>query len=206
MMWSSSNFMFLQCFMFKGARGRGTVCNVCQDHARPRGPLFLSPSLSLAVADILSPLPCLCEPPHGVQESLPLGPKSRQLSGTESAILTLSRESGDSESCDLNRAIPKSRLNTDRLRFGLAILNRFSTSLLYCNSTQFVLLSAEILRIIFPPQPLSLLICFLNLGRKEKFGKKSSKGVKVLEIANFQSRPGCRQKSLLRNSGVGVQI
>ena len=34
-------------------------------------------------------------------------PKTPILSGTESAILN--RESGDSESCDSNRAIPRSR-------------------------------------------------------------------------------------------------
>ena len=47
-------------------------------------------------------------------------------SGTESVILN--RESGDSEPCGPNRAIPWSRgiLNIDELRFGLAILSRFS--------------------------------------------------------------------------------
>ena len=44
----------------------------------------------------------------------------QSLSGTESAILN--RESSDSESGDSNRAIP----SIDRMRFWMAILNRFS--------------------------------------------------------------------------------
>ena len=44
-------------------------------------------------------------------------------------------------------SIPRSRPNIDRLRFGLAILNRFSRILVYCDSTQFCALAAEILAI-----------------------------------------------------------
>ena len=72
----------------------------------------------------------------------------RRLSGTESAILT--RESGDSDSCDLNCAIGCSYVASkiDGLRFGLAILNRFSATLAaYCDSTRFLLLAVEILAI-----------------------------------------------------------
>ena len=58
---------------------------------------------------------------------------TQTLSGTESAILN--RESGDSESCDSNHAMPRSWLNIDRVQVGLAIQNRFSAILLYCNST-----------------------------------------------------------------------
>ena len=57
------------------------------------------------------------------------------LGDTESAILN--RESGDSKSGDSSCAIPRSRVNTDRLRFGLAILNRFSAISLHCDSTHF---------------------------------------------------------------------
>ena len=60
-----------------------------------------------------------------------------ELSGTESAILN--RESGDSASRDSNRAIPRSRLNIDRSRFGLATF--------CCDSTHILLLAAEILAI-----------------------------------------------------------
>ena len=56
----------------------------------------------------------------------------QHLSGTESAIL--SRESGDAESGNSNRTIPMPPLNVDRLRFGLAILNRFSAILLRFDS------------------------------------------------------------------------
>ena len=56
-------------------------------------------------------------------------------SGSESAILN--RDSGDSELSGSNGAIRRSRLNTDRPRFGLAILNRFSAILFYCDSTHF---------------------------------------------------------------------
>ena len=59
-----------------------------------------------------------------------------ELSGTELAILN--RESGDSETCDSNRVIPRSRLNIDRLPFGLAILNRFPAIPLCCDSTHRV--------------------------------------------------------------------
>ena len=41
---------------------------------------------------------------------------SPRLSGTESAILN--RESGDSESCDSNREVPRSALSIVRMRFG----------------------------------------------------------------------------------------
>ena len=54
------------------------------------------------------------------------------LRGIESAILN--RESGDSESGGSNHAIPRSRLNIDRLRFRLAILSQSSAILLYCDS------------------------------------------------------------------------
>ena len=46
-----------------------------------------------------------------------------RVSGAKSPVFN--RESCDSESCNLNRMIPRLRLNIDRLRFGLAILNRF---------------------------------------------------------------------------------
>ena len=59
------------------------------------------------------------------------GAGGNELSGTESAILN--RESGDSG----NRAIRRSQLNIDRLRFTLAILNRRSAILLYYDSTPF---------------------------------------------------------------------
>ena len=60
---------------------------------------------------------------------------SQTLSGTESAIP--SREPGASESCDSDRAIPRSWLSIDGLRLGLAILSRFSAILFYCDSTCF---------------------------------------------------------------------
>ena len=63
------------------------------------------------------------------------------LSGAESAIR-------DSESGDSNRAIPRSRLNIDRLRFGLAILTQFPAILLFIAiQVTFVLLPVEILAI-----------------------------------------------------------
>ena len=62
------------------------------------------------------------------------------LGGTELAILN--RESGDS-----NRAIPRSRLNIDRVRVGLAILSRFSATYFAATPRLFVLLAAEILAI-----------------------------------------------------------
>ena len=48
---------------------------------------------------------------------------------------------------DSNHTIPRSRLNIDSLRFGLATLNRLSAIILYRDSPLFVFLAAEILAI-----------------------------------------------------------
>ena len=60
---------------------------------------------------------------------------TQKLSGTESAILN--RESSDSESCDSNRAISKVALSIDKDAIQIAILNRVSAILRYCDSIRF---------------------------------------------------------------------
>ena len=81
---------------------------------------------------------------HVLNQSLRRGtlcesPEGAELGGTESAIL--SRDSGESESCDSESfesyMIRRVWLNIDRLQGRLAILNRFSAMLLHCNSIHF---------------------------------------------------------------------